>query len=67
MDEYANSLKETLTSLIREMSASPAPYVKNHEKDFWICMRTCFTRFPFGLFASPCLMVFIPVLSLSLT
>lgn len=34
MNEYANSLKETLTSLIREMSAAPAPYVKNPEKDF---------------------------------
>lgn len=34
MDEYANSLKKTLTSLIREMSAAPAPYVKNPEKDF---------------------------------
>ncbi|TMV47431.1 IS4/IS5 family transposase, partial [Paenibacillus mesophilus] len=34
MDEYANSLKETLTSLIREMAAAPAPYVKNPEKDF---------------------------------
>ncbi|MDM5339100.1 hypothetical protein QUF84_18000 [Fictibacillus enclensis] len=31
MNEYANSLNETLTSLIREMSAAPAPYVK---KDF---------------------------------
>lgn len=34
MNEYANSLKETLTSLIREMSAAPAPFVKNPEKDF---------------------------------
>lgn len=34
MNEYANSLKNTLTSLIREMSASPAPYVKNPQKDF---------------------------------
>jgi hypothetical protein len=34
MNEYANSLKETLTSLIREMSAAPAPYVKNPDKDF---------------------------------
>src|ERR1700730_5842247 len=34
MDVYANSLKTTLTSLIREMSAAPAPYVKNPEKDF---------------------------------
>jgi hypothetical protein len=34
MNAYANSLKETLTSLIREMSAAPAPYVKNPEKDF---------------------------------
>ncbi|WP_342556502.1 transposase [Paenibacillus sp. FSL H8-0548] len=34
MNEYANSLKKTLTSLIREMSAAPAPYVKNPEKDF---------------------------------
>ncbi|OME75927.1 hypothetical protein BK120_30140 [Paenibacillus sp. FSL A5-0031] len=29
MNEYANSLKKTLTSLIREMSAAPAPYVQN--------------------------------------
>lgn len=34
MNEYANSLKETLTSLIREMAAAPAPYVKKPEKDF---------------------------------
>lgn len=34
MNEYANSLKEKLTSLIREMSVAPAPYVKNPEKDF---------------------------------
>jgi hypothetical protein len=34
MNEYANSLKQTLTSLIREMSAAPAHYVKNPEKDF---------------------------------
>ncbi|MCI3922839.1 hypothetical protein MO973_21665 [Paenibacillus sp. TRM 82003] len=34
MNEYANSLKQTLTSLIREMSAAPAPYVKNPETDF---------------------------------
>jgi len=34
MNAYASSLKETLTFLIREMSAAPAPYVKNPEKDF---------------------------------
>ncbi|MBD2870840.1 IS4 family transposase [Paenibacillus arenilitoris] len=34
MNEYANSLKQTLTSLIRDMSAAPAPYVKNPETDF---------------------------------
>ncbi|WP_308635867.1 hypothetical protein [Paenibacillus silvisoli] len=34
MNEYANSLKQKLTSLIREMSAAPASYVKNPEKDF---------------------------------
>lgn len=34
MNEYAHSLKETLTSLIREMAAAPEPYVKNPEKDF---------------------------------
>lgn len=34
MNDYANSLKKTLTSLIREMAATPAPYVKNPEKDF---------------------------------
>lgn len=34
MDAFADSLKKTLTSLIREMSAAPAPYVKNPERDF---------------------------------
>jgi hypothetical protein len=34
MNEYATSLKEKLTFLIREMSATPAPYVKKPEKDF---------------------------------
>jgi hypothetical protein len=34
MDTYADSLKKTLTSLIREMSAAPAPYVTNPERDF---------------------------------
>ncbi|MCM3627300.1 hypothetical protein M3194_07980 [Paenibacillus glycanilyticus] len=34
MNAYANSLKQKLPSLIREMAAEPAPYVKNHEKDF---------------------------------
>lgn len=34
MNEYANALKETLTSLIREMAATPAPFVKNPDKDF---------------------------------
>jgi hypothetical protein len=34
MNEYANSLKEKLTSLIREMSVAPASYVQNPEKDF---------------------------------
>ncbi len=34
MNEYATSLKEKLTSLIREMSAAPTPYVKEPEKDF---------------------------------
>ncbi|HEZ0775492.1 TPA: IS4 family transposase, partial [Neisseria meningitidis] len=34
MNAYASSLKQKLTSLIREMSATPAPYVKNPEKDF---------------------------------
>jgi hypothetical protein len=34
MHAYTSSLKETLTTLIREMSAAPAPYVKNPEKDF---------------------------------
>ncbi|MDF2938921.1 MAG: hypothetical protein K0Q90_4294 [Paenibacillaceae bacterium] len=32
MNDYANVLKETLTSLIREMAA--APYVKNPETNF---------------------------------
>ena len=34
MNEYANLLKQTLTSLIQEMSAAPAPYVKNPKADF---------------------------------
>lgn len=34
MNEYANSLKETLTSLIREMAAAPVLYVNNPKKDF---------------------------------
>jgi hypothetical protein len=34
MNEYANALKETLTSLIRQMAAAPAPYVKNPGTDF---------------------------------
>ncbi len=34
MNVYANALKQTLTSLIREMSAAPEPYVKNPETDF---------------------------------
>ncbi|MFM9282476.1 IS4 family transposase [Paenibacillus jiagnxiensis] len=34
MNEYADLLKKTLTSLIREMAAAPAPYVKHPEKDF---------------------------------
>jgi hypothetical protein len=34
MNEYADLLKETLTSLIREMSAAPTPYVKDPNKDF---------------------------------
>lgn len=34
MSNYANTLKQLLTSLIREMSAAPAPYVKNPETDF---------------------------------
>lgn len=34
MNEYAISLKQTLTSLIHEMSAELAPYVKNPGKDF---------------------------------
>lgn len=34
MNAYSSSLKETLTSLIREMAAAPAPYVKNPNKDF---------------------------------
>lgn len=34
MNNNPNAVKETLTSLIREMSASPSPYVKNPETDF---------------------------------
>lgn len=34
MDSYAISLKNKLTSLIRDMSLMPAPYVKNPETDF---------------------------------
>jgi hypothetical protein len=33
MNEHTSSLKETLTSLIQEMSAAPAPYVKKPEID----------------------------------
>ncbi|GGG59538.1 hypothetical protein GCM10010918_10900 [Paenibacillus radicis (ex Gao et al. 2016)] len=29
MNTYADSLKKMLTFLIREMSATPAPYIKN--------------------------------------
>ncbi|MFC0214553.1 hypothetical protein ACFFK0_19150 [Paenibacillus chartarius] len=35
MNDYANSLKQTPTSLIQGMSAAPAPYFKNPEKDFY--------------------------------
>lgn len=34
MNDYANVLNKKLTSLIREMAAAPAPYVKNPETDF---------------------------------
>ncbi|TVX96225.1 IS4 family transposase, partial [Paenibacillus cremeus] len=34
LELYASSLKETLTSLIREMSVAPELYVKNPGKDF---------------------------------
>lgn len=34
MNEYPNSIKEKLKSLIKEMSASPELYVKNPDKDF---------------------------------
>lgn len=34
MNKYANQLKQSLTSLIREMSSSPTPYVKIPETDF---------------------------------
>lgn len=34
MNEYANSPKTNIDTLIREMAAAPAPYVKNLEKDF---------------------------------
>lgn len=34
MNKYANSLKQTLTSLMQEMSSTQAPYVKNPEKEF---------------------------------
>lgn len=34
MNEYPNTVKEALTSLIKEMSASPALFVKDPEKDF---------------------------------
>lgn len=34
MNEFTSSLKQKLTSLIREMSAEPAHYVKNPGKDF---------------------------------
>lgn len=34
MNEYPNTVKEVLTSLIKEMSASPALFVKDPERDF---------------------------------
>lgn len=34
MNDYPNSVKETLTTLIMEMSASPALFVKDPERDF---------------------------------
>lgn len=34
MNEYANKVKGRLLSLINEMAASPAPFVKNPETDF---------------------------------
>ena len=34
MNEYPNTVKEKLTSLINEMSASPALFVKSPDKDF---------------------------------
>jgi hypothetical protein len=34
MNDYPNVVKETLTSLMTEMSASPVLFVKNPEKDF---------------------------------
>jgi len=34
MNKYAHLLKQTLTSLIREMSTAPAAYVKNPQTDF---------------------------------
>jgi len=34
MNEYPNCIKETLASLIKEMSASPALFVKDPERDF---------------------------------
>lgn len=34
MNDYPNSVKETLSSLIAELSANPALYVKNPGKDF---------------------------------
>lgn len=34
MNDYPNSVKETLTSLIMEMSASPALFVRDPERDF---------------------------------
>ncbi len=34
MNDYPNSVRETLTNLIMEMSASPALFVKDPERDF---------------------------------
>jgi len=34
MNEYPNTVKKTLTSLIKEMSAAPALFVKDPERDF---------------------------------
>jgi hypothetical protein len=51
MNEYANTLKETLISLMREMSPTPAPMSKNTIKI--LHERRCCSLRRLGSFLSP--------------